>query len=192
VIGEKLGDAIHVLDRFHIMQKFSKAIDEIRAEESKRLERDGYEPVLRRSRWCFLKRPENGTDKETVKLSEILRYNLRTVRAFLLGQEFQRFWEHTSAAWTGKFLDEWTSRVMRSRLEPMKKAARKLRTHRELILNWFRAHGEVSSGAVVELNTKVKVVTRKSNGFRTSEIAKQSLLHSLGHLPEPKRTHRFC
>jgi transposase len=53
VIGEKLGDAIHILDRFHIMQKFSKAIDEIRAEEAKRLERDGYEPVLKRSRWCF-------------------------------------------------------------------------------------------------------------------------------------------
>jgi transposase len=62
VIGEKLVDAIHVLDRFHIMQQFSKAIDEIRAEESKRLERDGYEPVLKRSRWCFLKRPENRTE----------------------------------------------------------------------------------------------------------------------------------
>ena len=192
VIGEKLGDAIHVLDRFHIMQKFSKAIDEIRAEESKRLERDGYEPVLKRSRWCFLKRPENRTDKETVKLSEILRYNLRTVRAFLLSQEFQRFWEYTSAAWAGKFLDEWTSRVMRSRLEPMKKVARTLRSHRELILNWFRAHGELSSGAVEGLNNKVKLVTRKSYGFRTAEVAKLALLHNLGHLPEPKRTHRFC
>jgi transposase len=192
VIGEKLGDAIHVLDRFHIMQKFSKAIDEIRAEESKRLERDGYEPVLKRSRWCFLKRPENRTDKETVKLSEILRYNLRTVRAFLLGQEFQRFWEYTSAAWAGKFLDEWTSRVMRSRLEPMKKVARTLRSHRELILNWFRAHGELSSGAVEGLNNKVKLVTRKSYGFRTAEVAKLALLHNLGHLPEPERTHRFC
>jgi transposase len=192
VITEKLGDAIHVLDRFHIMQKFGKAIDEIRAEESKRLERDGYEPVLKRSRWCFLKRPENRTDKETVKLSEILRYNLRTVRAFLQREEFQRFWEYTSPAWAGKFLDEWTSRVMRSRLEPMKKIARMLRTHRELILNWFRAHGELSSGAVEGLNNKVKLVTRKSYGFRTAEIAKLALLHNLGHLPEPKRTHRFC
>ena len=192
VIAEKLGDAIHVLDRFHIMQKFGKAIDEIRAEEAKRLERDGYEPVLKRSRWCFLKRPENRTDKETVKLSEILRYNLRTVRAFLQREEFQRFWEYKSAAWAGKFLDEWTSRVMRSRLEPMKKVARTLRTHRELILNWFRAHGELSSGAVEGLNNKVKLVTRKSYGFRTAEVAKLALLHNLGHLPEPKRTHRFC
>ena len=56
VIAERLGEAVHVLDRFHVMQKFGKAIDEIRAEEAKRLQRDGYEPVLKRSRWCFLKR----------------------------------------------------------------------------------------------------------------------------------------
>ena len=192
VIAEQLGQAVHVLDRFHVMQKFGKALDEIRAEEAKRLKRDGYEPVLKRSRWCFLKRPENLTDKQTVKLSELLKYNLRTVRAYLLREEFQRLWEYKSAAWAGKFLDEWTGRVMRSRLEPMKKVARTIRSHRPLILNWFRARGEVSSGAVEGLNNKVKLVTRKSYGFRTAEVAKLALLHNLGRLPEPKRTHRFC
>jgi transposase len=192
VIAEALGQAIHVLDRFHVMQQFGKALDEVRAEESKRLVRDGYEPVLRKSRWCFLKRPENLTDKQTVKLSELLKYNLRTVRAYLLREEFQRLWEYTSAGWAGKFLDEWTGRVMRSRLEPMKKIARSIRTHRPLILNWFRARGQVSAGAVEGLNNKVKLVTRKSYGFRTAKIAKLALLHNLGHLPEPKRTHRFC
>jgi transposase len=192
VIAEKLSGAVHVLDRFHIMQKFGKALDEIRAEEAKQLERDGYEPVLKRSRWCLLKRPENRTDKETVKLSEILKYNLRSVRAYLLREEFQRLWEYTSPAWAGKFLDEWTSRVMRSRLEPMKKIARTIRTHRPLILNWFRARGEVSAGAVEGLNNKLKLVTRKSYGFRTPDVAKLALLHNLGDLPEPNHTHRFC
>jgi transposase len=192
VVAESLSGAVHILDRFHVMQKFGKAIDEIRAEEVKRLKRDGYEPVLKRSRWCLLKRPENRTDKETVKLSEILQYNLRTVRAFLQREEFQRFWEYKSAAGAGRFLDEWTGRVMRSRLEPMKKIARTIRTHRKLILNWFRAQGQVSSGAVEGLNNKVKLVTRKSYGFRTFEVAKLALLHNLGHLPEPERTHRFC
>jgi transposase len=192
VIGERLAGAVHVLDRFHVMQKFGKALDEIRAEEAKRLKRDGYEPVLKRSRWCFLKRPRKLTEKQTVKLSELLRYNLRTVRAYLLREEFQRLWEYKSAAWAGRFLDEWTGRVMRSRLEPMKKIARTIRVHRPLILNWFRARGLVSSGAVEGLNNKVKLVTRKSYGFRTSEVAKLALLHNLGRLPEPKRTHRFC
>ena len=192
VIAERLGEAVHVLDRFHVMQKFGKAIDEIRAEEAKRLQRDGYEPVLKRSRWCFLKRPENLTDKQTVKLSELLRYNLRTVRAYLQREEFQRVWEYTSPAWAGKFLDEWAGRVMRSRLEPMKKIARTIRTHRSLILNWFRARGLVSSGAVEGLNNKVKLVTRKSYGFRSPDIAELALLHNLGDLPEPNHTHRFC
>jgi transposase len=192
VIAEQLAGAVHVLDRFHVMQQFGKALDEIRAEESKRLVRDGYEPVLKRSRWCFLKRPENLTKKQTVKLSELLKYNLRTVRAYLLREEFQRVWEYQSAGWAGKFLDEWTCRVMRSRLEPMKKIARSIRTHRPLILNWFRARGQISSGAVEGLNNKVKLVTRKSYGFRTASVAKLALLHNLGDLPEPKPTHRFC
>jgi transposase len=192
VIAEKLGQAVHVLDRFHVMQQFGKAIDEIRAEESRRLVRDGYEPVLKKSRWCFLKRPENLTEKQTVKLSELLKYNLRTVRAYLLREEFQRLWEYRSPAWAGKFLDEWTTRVMRSRLEPMKKIARSIRNHRPLILNWFRARGQVSSGAVEGLNNKVKLVTRKSYGFRTARVAELALLHNLGQLPEPERTHRFC
>jgi transposase len=192
VIAERLGQAVHVLDRFHVMQLFGKALDEIRAEEAKRLVRDGYEPVLKKSRWCLLKRPENLTEKQTVKLSELLKYNLRTVRAYLLREEFQRLWEYTSGWWAGRFLDEWTGRVMRSRLEPMKKIARSIRAHRALILNWFRARGQVSAGAVEGLNNKVKLVTRKSYGFRTARVAKLALLHNLGQLPEPKRTHRFC
>ena len=192
VIGEQLGTAVPVLDRFHILQKFGKALDEIRAEESKRLKQDGYEPVLTKSRWCLLKRPENLTAKQTVKLSELLKYNLRSVRSYLLREDFQRFWEYVSPAWAGKFLDEWTARVMRSRLKPLKKVARTLRNHRELILNWFRAKGEFSSGAVEGLNNKVKLVTRRSYGFRTAKVAKLALLHNLGRLPEPESTHKFC
>ncbi len=68
VIAKKAAGAIHVLDRFHIMQKMNKAIDEVRAAEVKRLRADGYEPILKHSRWCLLKRQENLTSKETVKL----------------------------------------------------------------------------------------------------------------------------
>ena len=192
VIGEQLAGAVHVLDRFHIMQKFGKALDEIRAEESKQLKRDGYEPVLTKSRWCLLKRPANLTDRQAVKLSEVLTYNLRSVRAYLLREEFQQFWNYVSPSWAGNFLDGWTARVMRSRLEPLKKVAQTLRNHRELILNWFRAQGEFSSGAVEGLSNKVKLVTRKFYGFRTSRVAKLALLHNLGRLPEPESTHSFC
>ena len=191
VIAEKAGQAIHVLDRFHIMQKMNQAIDEVRASEAKQMKADGYEPVLKHSRWCLLKRPENLTDQQTVKLSELLKYNLRSVRAHLLREDFQRFWEYVSPGWAGKFLDQWCTRSMRSQLEPMKKVARTLRNHRELILNWFRAKGMLSSGVVEGFNNKVKLTTRKSYGFRTYNAVEIALYHNLGQLPEPDFTHRF-
>jgi hypothetical protein len=59
---------------------------------------------------------------------------------------------------------------MRSRIEPMKKIARSLRQHRELILNYFRAQKLLSSGVVEGLSNKAKVTMRKSYGFRTFRV----------------------
>jgi transposase len=192
VIAEQVGHAIHVLDRFHIMKKMNEGIDSVRREEAGKLKRDGYEPVLKNSRWCLLKRRENLTEKQTVKLTELLQYNLKSVRSHLMREDFQRFWEYVSPAWAGKFLDEWCSRMMRSRIEPMQKVARSLREHRDLILNWFRARGTVSGGAVEGLNNKTKLTIRKAYGFRTYNAVETALYHTIGDLPEPEFSHEFC
>ena len=147
--------------------------------------------MLKKSRWCLLKRPENLTDSQRVKLSDVLRYNLQSVRAYLLKEDFQRLWEYDSPTWAGKFLDQWCREVMRSRIEPMKKFARTVRTHRELLLNYFRAKKAFSSGVVEGLNNKAKVTMRKAYGFRTFRITEISLYHALGKLPEPKLAHSF-
>jgi len=191
VIAKKAPRAVHVLDRFHIMAKMNKAIDEVRAAEAKRLKRDGYEPVLTNSRWCLLKREENLTEKQAVKLSELLQYNLQSVRSRLMREDFQRFWEYFYPACAAKFLDEWCTRTMRSKIEPMKKVAKTLRRHRTLILNWFRAEGAISSGIVEGLNNKAKLTMRKAYGFRTAKAIEIALYHQLGDLPEPEFTHEF-
>jgi transposase len=192
VIAECAGQAVHVLDRYHVMAKMNKAIDEVRAAEARQLKQDGCEPVLKHSRWVLLKRPENLTEQQTVKLKELLKYNLKAVRAYLLREEFQRFWEYRSPSRAGRFLREWCARAMRSRIEPMKKVARMLRAHEGLLLNWFRAQGTMSSGAVEGLNYNAKLAMRKAYGFRTLVGVKIALYHRLGALPEPKFTHEFC
>jgi transposase len=192
VLAEQAGTAVHVLDRFHIMKQLGEAIDDVRAGEARRMKQDGYEPVLKHSRWCLLKRPENLTDRQTVKLAELLRYNLQSVRAYLHREDFQRFWEYQSPAWAGRFLDEWCTRVMRSRLEPLKKVARSLRKHRSLLLNWFRAKGTISAGIIEGFNNKAKLTMRKSYGFREYETIELALYHQLGNLPQPEFTHEFC
>lgn len=192
VIARKASEAVHVLDRYHIVAHMNKAIDEVRAGEARRLKAEGYEPHLKSSRWLFLKRPENLTKYQAVKLADLVRYNLRTVRSYLLKEDFQQFWEYVSPAWAGKFLDTWCTRTMRSKVEPMKKVASMIRNHRGLILNWFTAKGTISSGAVEGFNNKAKLTTRKAFGFRTARVAEIALFHVLGKLPEPKATHRFC
>ena len=84
VIKEKTPNAINVLDRFHIMQKFGKALDKIRAQEVKRLKAEGQEPVFKKSRWCFLKRKFNLTRSQKGKLHELVNMNLNTVKAYVL------------------------------------------------------------------------------------------------------------
>ncbi len=191
VIRKKASQAIHILDRFHIVAKVNKAIDEVRASEYRKMQREGYEPVLKKSRWALLKRKENLTERQEAKLADLLKYNLQSVRAYLLKEDFQGFWEYVSPHWAGQFLDRWCTRVMRSKIEPMKKVAKTIRRHRPLILNWFVAKKAFSSGVVEGLSNKVKVTTRKSYGFRTYGCIEVALYHVLGGLPEPPMTHRF-
>ena len=192
VIRKKAVNALNILDRFHIMKKFNEAIDEIRRQEAKELLRRSKEHILVHSRWALLKNKPNLTEKQVVKLKELLRQKLRSVKGYLLREDFQRFWQYRSIAWAEKFLDDWTKRTMYSKLEPMKKVARMLRNHKELILNWFRADGKISNGAVEGLNLKAKLTMRKAYGFRNVKTLQIALYHTLGKLPNPKTNHRFC
>ena len=71
-----------MLDRFHIVAKMNKALDEIRAGESRRIASEGGVPVLKKSRWLLLKREENLKTEQRFRLRDLLRYNLKTVRAY--------------------------------------------------------------------------------------------------------------
>lgn len=193
-MAAQVGHALHVLDRFHITSHLNQAVDQVRRGESSRLRTAGSAKAerLKHLRWPLLRRGSRVRGQARQKLNALLRSQLATARAWELKEAFSHFWKYKSLNWAQAFLDCWCSRALRSRLEPMKKVARMLRSHEELILNWFRAKGEISAGTVEGLNNKIRVVTRRSYGFRTYEAMEISLYHTLGRLPEPESTHRFC
>jgi len=194
VMAAQAGQALHVLDRFHITVHLNQAVDQVRRAESTRLRSEGKSAVqrLKHMRWSLLRRGSRVRGRAREKLKALLASKLATARAWDLKESFHYFWHYKSLLWAGAFLDYWCYRAMRSRLEPMKKVAHMLRAHEDLLLNWFRAKGEVSTGAVEGLNNKIRVVTRRSYGFRTYETMEIALYHTLGRLPEPESTHRFC
>ncbi len=192
VVAKQAGAALHVLDRFHITQQMNKAIEKVRRAEVRELRQQGQPAFLTHARWTLLRRPKNRTAKDRGRLRELVRHNLKAVRAMLLREDFQRFWKYRDPIWAGMFLDDWCHTVMRSSIEPMKTVVGSLRKHRALLLNWFAARGEVSTAAVEGMNNKAKLTVRKAYGFRGFKCLETALYHTLGRLPEPEVTHRFC
>ena len=193
VVRRRASGAVHVLDRFHVAQLLSKAVDMVRRQEVRALRARGEHAVLTKTRWLLLKRHENLTHPQRARLRDLVRINLRSVRAYLLKEQFGTFWTYVSPHWAGRFLDRWTTQAMRSKLPPFKTFATTLRKHRALLLNWFRARGCFAHGATEGFNNKARITTRKAYGFRSYEHAETALYHAMGNLPEPPwLTHRFC
>ena len=169
----------------------NKALDQVRAAEAKKLQAQDWD-VLKGSRWLLLRRRKRLDGKQRWKLHEILKWNLKTVRAYILVQSFDGLWEYKRPSAARKFLRTWCSGAMRSRIEPIKRVARSLREHEPLIINWFIAKKQYNSGIVEGLNNRVKLRTRKAYGMRTYDALQVTLYHELGKLPEPIVIHRFC
>lgn len=89
VIAARASQAVHILDSFHIVAYLNKAIDQVRAAEVRQMRKDGYDPLLTSIRWLLLKKPENPTDKQEVKLKELVQYNLKLVRSCLIKEDFR-------------------------------------------------------------------------------------------------------
>ena len=191
VIKRKLPHCLHILDRFHVMKYLNDAVDETRREETAQLKRDGYEPILENSRWCWLKNKRNQKPSQLARLRDLLLYNLKTVRCYLLKEAFQHLWTYKTKRGAEGFLKAWLARAMRSKLPELKKVAKSLRKHQDLLLNYFAVKERLSNAAVEGFNLKAKLTMRKSFGFRCFNTIEIALYHSLAQLPEPPLTHRF-
>ena len=191
-VARRANAAVQVLDRFHVTKLCNKAIDEVRRDEARKLRAAGDTVTLKHTRWVLLKRRANLKYKQRGRLRELLAANLATVRAYLLKEDLGHFWTYKSVSHAARYLDDWMWAAVRSRLAPMMKFAYTLLDHRELLLNWFQARGEIAMGAVEGMNGKARVTTKLAYGFRTYEHAEIALFHRLGALPEPEwLTHRF-
>lgn len=191
VIKIELPKALHILDRFHIVKLLNEAVDQVRREEAAKLRKQGVD-LLKGMKYTFLKRPENLTKAQAHSLNKALSKRwLATVRAYLWKEKFQLFWEYECPKAARAYFRRWCRGAMHSQLKPVKKFVKTMRAHEDLIMNWFEAKKQFSSGAVEGMNRKVNLITRKSYGYRNYEVLKISLFHTIGHLPEPEHTHRF-
>jgi transposase len=181
-VRRHLPQATLVFDRFHIVQHLNRAVDTVRRQAWRQLA--GTErPACKRTRWLWLKNPWNLKPKERRRLSALCRLNLPIVRAYLLKEEFQRFWDYVRAGKASQHLAYCLSWATRSRLEPMKAVARLVKAHLPGILAWTRLR--IRNGTLEGMNNKVQVIAHRAYGFRKPQTYITAIYHCCADLPLP-------
>lgn len=175
-----------VFDKFHVYGYLSKAIDEVRRTEQNRADKEGKD-VIKGSRWLWLKASSHLRRKQKQTLREIMALNESLQKAYLLKEDFEQFYASTDREVAEQFLKEWTERCQESGLSPFKKLAKRLLRWSQGILAYFehRITNAVSEG----LNNKIKVLKRRSYGFRDEDYFFLKILNITGALPPLSALH---
>ena len=174
-VEEWLPNAKVVFDKFHVVEHLNKALDEVRKNEARRLDKDDRK-ILKRKRWVLLKGAENLSPEQQGTLRELMDANENLQKAYLLKEEFRDFYR-TEFKWhwqrglfkriatlARNYLRGWVMRARESLLAPLVKFCRMVERHEEGILRYFvkRVTGGISEG----MNNKIKVVKRRAYGYR--------------------------
>jgi transposase len=165
--------ALVCADVFHLVKLVGDALDEVRRDlwqELRRLPDDRYAKAFKGSRWALLKNPADLTDNQAVQLAKIKRARGRIWRAYEMKEQFRAvFTAGLEPAEAIEQLDRWTTRALRSRLDPFTKAARTMRDRRGIIVNAIEQG--ISNGRAEGLNTKVRLIIRRGYGFHSATAA---------------------
>jgi len=159
--------AVVVYDLFHVVAKYARdVIHRVRVDEANRLRGDKRaRQVVKGARWLLLRNAENLKDRdERIRLRELLAANKALLVVYLLKDDLKHLWTYRYAGAALRFWKDWYDRAMRSRIEPLKRFARRLKT---------RVHGIVAhcqwplnTSLLEGINNRIKVMKRMAYGYR--------------------------
>lgn len=159
-VGKHIPEAEIVFDRFHVMQLVSKAVDEVRRQESKTNE------ALKKTRYIWLKHPDKLTVQQKETLASISKVHTKTGRAYQLRLSLADFFDADDPTDAARHLQKWYYWATHSKLEPMIKAAKTIKKHWDGILAW---HNKRLSNAILEgTNSIIQAARSKARGYRTT------------------------
>jgi transposase len=165
-IGEHLPNAIITFDKFHIIKIINEAVDKVRKEEQKT------NPILKKSRYVFLKNQENYTAKQREKYEEIKmsKLNIKTFKALQIREMFQQIYESETEEKFEKLLKKWYFWATHSRIEQIKQVAKTIKSHWDGILNW--ASSRINNGILEGFNSIFQAAKAKARGYKKTETIK--------------------
>jgi transposase len=164
-VGDNLPKAEITFDKFHILKIINEAVDEVRREEAKT------NPLLKKTRYIFLKNEANLTDKQRAKKEELklADLNLQSMEALRMRETFQQIYHADTEAAFARLLQEWLDWVLNCGLPPMQKAATTVQQHLSGITNWIKSR--INNGILEGLNSIIQASKRKARGYGKKHFA---------------------
>jgi len=161
-------NAVRCMDPFHVVQWATQALDQVRSDVLSAARRAGHKQdvtAIRRSRWALWKGGDNLTDNQQAKLDWIEKTNEPLYRAYLLKEQLRLVFQLPSEQGLA-LLDQWIEWAENSDLKPFARVAGTINYHRRAICNAV-IHG-VSNAKTEGLNTRIRLLTRRSFGFHSA------------------------
>ena len=184
-VAERCPNANVCYDPFHLIKLSTDALDEIRREVWNQARREGQAQLARElkgARFALWKNPRNLTERQALKLARVQQLNQRLYRAYLLSQQLREIYR-VPLAEAIALLDAWLAWARRSRLQPFIKLARTITEQRSGIEAAIR-HG-LSNARVEQVNTQLRLITRRAFGFHSPHAAIALAMLALGGLCPP-------
>jgi transposase len=170
-------DALIIYDKFHIMSHLSKALDQVRRAEYKRLSGKD-RSYIKGQRYTLLSNKENLDLKGRRALKKLLAANSRLNTAYLLKEVFGQLWDYKTARGARAFFERWKDSLKWKRLKPYVKFAAMVERHWDGIVSYCNPDNKVSLGLVEGVNNKIRVIQRKAYGYRDEEYLKLKIIAS--------------
>ena len=173
-------DATLVLDRFHIVKALNAAVDEVRKEEWRKADKDNRLTL----KGLLYQHPSRRKDEDVKRLKSLyMNGNRRIYRAWILGDEFEQFWDFKDLNEAETFLDNWCQPANRIRLEPIKDFVKTIKRHKHRLLPFVdnRLTNAIGEG----LNRIIKIVKNRASGFRTLDAFSDIIYLTVGDMDIP-------
>jgi len=164
-----------IIDKFHIIKHANEAVDAVRKAEVRQ------NPLLKRTKYLWLKNDRNLSEKQRSLKSELCKKHIRTGKAYAMRVELQEIYESANNRKDAEAqLKKLCSWIMHSRIEQMKVFCKTLRNHWNEILNYFEYR---YTNAILEgTNSVIQKIKGRSRGFRNVEYFKTMIYLVCGGL----------
>lgn len=168
-----------VFDRFHIVQHMTDAVDKVRRDENKQLHAAGDDRLVG-SRYYWIYGRENVPQKYETSFGDLRDAKLKTARAWAIKEQLRDLWDQPTLEAGKAWWTEWFRWASHSRLEPVKKVARMIKSHLPNVLTYFTHR--ITSATNEAINGVIKTLIKRSYGFRSFPNFRTAVLFHCGKL----------